>query len=165
MEQEWFFSSRACRKHLPGSPAAAGKKNWSMETLALRKPLLQVKTSEHVDCNKNGSVTSLFPAVAVFQLLCKHQALYCSLHYRQWRREVHGDRAPVRQGLHWTEFLPVRGPLPVPGNIHYGHSRDFSYSPLELFIHCGHNVTFVLQKTRRQVRFNTSEPQKGVMAD
>lgn len=136
-----------------------------METLALRKLVLQVKTSEHVDCNKRGSLTSLFPAVDVLQLLCTHQALYCSRHYRQWGREVHGDRVSVRQGLHWAGFLLVRGPLPVPGNIHYRHSRDFSYSPLELFIHCGHNVTFVLQKKKASQIQHPQNPQKGVMAD
>lgn len=66
-------------------------------------------------------------------------------------------RVPVRQGLYQAVFLLGGRPLPVPGNIHYRHSWDFSYSPLELFIHCGHNVTFVLQKKRR-VRSNTSEP-------
>lgn len=114
-----------------------------METLASRKLVFQVKASEHVDCNESGSVTCLFPAAVV--LLCRHRALYCNLHYRQCKRDVHGDRVPV-------SVLPVRGPLPVPGNIHYRHPWDFSYSPLELFIYCGHNVTFVLPKKKKKER-------------
>lgn len=45
-----------------------------------------------------------------------------------------------------TEPGIVRGPLPVPGNVHYGHSWDFSYSPLQLLIHCGYYVAFVLKR-------------------
>lgn len=53
-----------------------------------------------------------------------------------------------------------RDSLPVPGNIHYRHSRDFPYSPLQLFIHCGHNVTFVLQKNEGQSDSTPVNPRK-----
>lgn len=116
----------------------------SMETLVLRKEVFQVanKWTAIKAVLQHGSI----PVAAMLSLLCEHKALYYNLHYRQCRREVHWNWVHARQWFCLAAFLSFRSPLPVPGNIHYGHSWNFSYSPLELFIHCGYNITFVLKK-------------------
>lgn len=115
-----------------------------MEAPVSRKEVFQV--ANKWTAIKAGLQQVSIPAAAMLSLLCEHKALYYSLHYRHCRREVHWNRVHGRQWFCLAAFLSVRSPLPVPGNIHYGHSWNLSYSPLELFIHCGYNITFVLKK-------------------